>query len=169
MATLSAEDVANLRQLAVRVAEMDRRLGAAETQVSATNTSANALVAALREEFTRMGEAFSALQLETQELREAVEAVRGGRAGAAGTYLLDPKFLEKPGKFAGVQSEWKDWSEAMQAFCDVADVTLGAAMKRYARCEEVTLLTEMSEDDRKHSTKLWALQRGSCPEEENHR
>ena len=70
--------------------------------------------------------------LEALEPLKALEALQAGRGGAAGDGLMDPRLLDKPGKFDGSQSAWKDWSESIQAFCDVADVMLGEAMRRYA-------------------------------------
>ena len=51
MAQLTAEDVTTLRTLVARMEQVEQRLSATEQQVGATSTSANALVAALREEF----------------------------------------------------------------------------------------------------------------------
>ena len=70
---------------------------------------------------------------------------------------MDPRFLEKPGKFDGTQAHWKDWSEQVQASCDVADAALGAAMKRYARADAGISMDLMSEDDKKQSTNLWYI------------
>ena len=92
-----------------------------------------------------------------QELQTAVEALQEGRGGPAGNHLLDPRFLEKPGKFDGAQAHWKDWSEQVQAFCDVADVALGEAMKRYAKAEVGVSMDLMGPEDKKQATKLWYI------------
>ena len=88
----------------------------------------------------------------------ALESLRGtpgfGDALRVRTQLLDPKILDKPGKFHGKQDHWKDWSESMQAFCDVVDSDLGEAMGRYAKCENPVLLDDMSESDKTQSKKL---------------
>ena len=71
--------------------------------------------------------------------------------------MLDPRLLEKPGKFDGSQSSWKDWSESLQAVCDVADVALGDAICRYAKAETGLLLSEMSDSDKEQAKKLWYI------------
>ena len=61
--------------------------------------------------------------------------------------------MDKPSKFWGKASEWKDWSEAFQAFCEVADAGLGDAMKRYAKCEDPVVFDAMSAADQKERAK----------------
>ena len=108
-------------------------------------------------EFDRLQAQATSLADPQTELQTAVEALQAGRGGPAGNALLDPRFLEKPGKFDGTQAHWKDWSEQVQAFCDVADVALGAATKRYARADAGISMDLMSEDDKEQSTKLWYI------------
>ena len=58
------------------------------------------------------------------------------------------------GKFHGKQSEWKDWSESSQAFCEVADAGLGEAMKKYSKCQDAVPFDQMSEADQREARKL---------------
>ena len=164
MAQLNEQDAAILRGLVERMGavegvlgEVERRSQQNETEITRTNESANSLVAALRTEFNRLQAQMLEVQRELADLREAVDEIKAGRVGAAGNALLDARLLEKPGKFSGDQKDWKDWSESVQAFCDVADVALGAAMKRYAKATESVPFEAMTESDQQQARKLWYL------------
>ena len=118
MAALTPEDAQVLRALGDRMSAVEARLNdvegataASERAIATTNASANALVSALRLEFDRLQAQVTSLADQLSELQTAVEALRDGRGGPAGNALLDPRFLEKPGKFDGTQAHWKDWSE----------------------------------------------------------
>ena len=117
--------------------------------LSATQSGQHAALEAGRNE-TRM---------ELLEVKDALEATRAqmlsmGIRGGPSDALLDPRFMDKPGRFNGKLEEWQDWSEAMQGFCEVANATMGRMMKEAAKAETVVVMAAMTEEQRKVSTQL---------------
>ena len=96
------------RELASRVAGLEGRMVGTESRTAEIRSGAEELVSALRREFEVLAQRLNTLESELRELRLALEALQDGRAGPAGKGLLDPKLVDKPGKFHGKQSEWRD-------------------------------------------------------------
>ena len=53
-------------------------------------------------------------------LQESLQAIAAGRGGSAGLRLVDTRVLDKPGKFFGKTTEWRDWKESFLSFCGAA-------------------------------------------------
>ena len=136
MTSITEEDVQFLREMGERIAQVEGSVGNIQRE-------AQGLVAALRTEFDELKARLGRLELELEELREAVEALQQGRGGSAGSALLDPRLLEKPGKFHGKPSEWRDWSESLKAFVAVADPTLAERMEYYSTLGAPVLKADM--------------------------
>ena len=120
--SITEEDVQFLRQ-------MGERITSVETSVSNIQREAQGLVAALRAEFGELKGRLTTLELELEEPREAVEALQAGRGGPAGSALLDPRLMDRPGRFHGKPSEWMGWSESLAAFVAVANPKLAERME----------------------------------------
>ena len=61
---------------------------------------------------------------------------------------------DKPGKFHGKASEWRDWSESVKAFVAVADPKLAERMEYYSTLPEPVTKATMDATDKRAATQL---------------
>ena len=104
-----------------------RRLGAAEdrirqlsedleehrAEIVRQNERHQTLVADLRAAFDLQVAEVASLKSDVQALQALLAA---GRGGSTGLRLVDARIMDKPSKFWGKASEWKDWSDGFVAF-----------------------------------------------------
>jgi len=151
--------------------EVLRRLTSAETNVTqlaasltehreelvANNNRYGKLMADLQASFTATNSELVALRQDHEELkRDAIAAgiLRAGAGGGAGLRLVDTRIMDKPTKFFGENSEWKEWSESFVAFCSAADEALGKSLEKYSKLPDPILMSDMSPEERQHSRQL---------------
>ena len=150
MTTLSPEDIAALR-------ELDERVTAGEAAQLRCRAKQEELVAALRREFAELKARAEDLEIEVADLRESVESLHAGRAGEAGKARIDPRVIEKLGKFSGTQEEWRDWSDSFRSFVAVLDLPLASRIEVWRAFRDLIAPESMDAADKKHSVALWHM------------
>ena len=152
---LSAEEAAALVRRLSAAEEGLQKLGAAldshRAEIIAQHERHAKLMHDLQAAFERQAADITSLRAEQEETRRALAA---GAGGSAGLRLIDTRIMDKPTKFHGEQTEWKDWSEGLQAFCDAADEELGATMLRYSKSQETVFMSDVSPTERRQSKQL---------------
>lgn len=102
----------------------------------------------------KLTEKFKTLEREQVDYKGALDSIRAGAAGPAAHSLLDPRFVDKPGKSCGKADEWKDWSEVLMSFAEIADPKLGEAMDKYGNSKETVLMANMDAEERRAARQL---------------
>ena len=158
MVTISPDDaqqlVARLTQAEESIAELQTRIEAQSIELAASNARHNNLITDLQTLLGNQEAEFQQMKLVQEELRQQVEALARGSGGVAGKKLVDTCILGKPSFFHGKQTEWRDWSYILTIFIGAVDEVMVERMRDYAKRDTITLMADMSSEDRRLSEEL---------------